>query len=58
MKWYEIMKGAGFWCTLIGFGGIAGVIEFGTGLEASLIFLEIGSILLVISIDGIEKKIK
>ena len=38
----KILGGTGFWCCLLGIGGMAGAIEFGTGWIASIILLVIG----------------
>lgn len=46
MKRQEVIGGIGFWCCIIGIAGIGGVLEFGTGLLASISFLEIGFICL------------
>lgn len=56
MKWHEIIGGIGFWCALIGLGGIAGAIEFGIGMEASMAFLGFGSFFLGIAMDEYAEK--
>lgn len=56
MKWYKIVGAAGFWCIMIGLGGLGGAIEFGTGWEASVAFLGFGSAFLEIAMDEFEEK--